>query len=360
MFSGHYANPLTVAALAVGEKLGCSGSDVVLGWMVGYEVIAQTARPCVHPKGNSLLARGWFNQGFQPVLGVAALAVKLYGLDAWQTRMAIGNAAAAMGGLMKNRGSDTKSFTAGNAAMHGVMAAELAARGFTANDDILDGEIGVARLLNPDGGSAEQILEGLGDWHMATQGSSLRLHASCAAGHWGVDALAQILHDHPAKPDEIESIEVRLNDFLMDSKPYRSPETGLQAKYSVEYDLAAMALDGRLGLAQFTDEAVQRPEIRDMMARVTIVPVPGDLRTTALESHVVVTLKDGRTHEATVNRSHGSPADPLTDDEVLAKFHECAEALVPEAEREHLIKLCSTMETLPDIRELTDVIGMHE
>ena len=80
-FSGHYANPLTAAALAVGEKLGASGRDVILAWLVGYEVICQTAKPCMDGPRNTLLWRGWFNQGFQPVLGVAALTAKLLGLD---------------------------------------------------------------------------------------------------------------------------------------------------------------------------------------------------------------------------------------------------------------------------------------
>ena len=129
VFSGHYANPVTAAALAVGEKVGASGEDVVLAWMTGYEVIAAVAKATNTPKGNSLLVNGFFNQGFYPVFGCAAIAGKLMGLDAWQIRMAFGNAATAMSGMMKNRGSHAKAFTAGNAAMHGVMAAELASRG---------------------------------------------------------------------------------------------------------------------------------------------------------------------------------------------------------------------------------------
>ena len=72
--SGHYANPMTAATLALGEKLGASGKDVILGWMVGYEIIAQTSKVAADPKGNILLNRGWFNQGFLPAIGVAAAA----------------------------------------------------------------------------------------------------------------------------------------------------------------------------------------------------------------------------------------------------------------------------------------------
>jgi 2-methylcitrate dehydratase PrpD len=353
-FGGHFANPLTAAMLAIAEKLGSSGRDAVLAWLVGWDVIAQTSKPCFSAQGNSLLSRGWFNQGFQPALGVAALAAKLMGLDVLQTRMALGNAAAAMGGLLKNRGSDTKSFQAGNAAMHGVMAAELVALGFTANEDILDGDIGVARLLGLEDGDPEKVLDGLGSWDMATNGSTIRLHACCGASHWGQDALLKILQRRPTAPDEIAAIEIEIDAFLMPMVPYHDPQTGLEAKYSLEYDLATIALDGRAGLHQYADVAVQRPEARALMQRVTTHPVEEVRRP---ESRVVLTLKSGEQLEESVNVSHGSPSDPLTDAEILGKFHECSDALLPEAQRQRVVELCRRLDSLASIRELTDAIG---
>ncbi len=356
-FSGHYANPLTAATLAVGEKLDASGRDVILAWMIGYEVICQTAKPCMDGPRNTLLWSGWFNQGFQPVLGVAAAAAKLMGLDVNQIRMAFGNAASAMAGVLKNRGSDTKSFTAGNAAMHGVMAAELAGLGFTANEDILDGDDGVARLLGREVGDPRKVLDGLGSWDMATRGSTMRLHASCGAGHWGQDALQQLLRRHPTDPDEIESIEVHLPAFLMPMLPYHQPRTGLEAKYSIEYDMAAIALDGRAGLHQYSDEAVNRPAAQELLTRVRYVPVEGDLHEIKLESQVVLTLKDGTRLEESAHQSHGNPQDPLTEAEVAAKFHECAEGSVPAAQRDAIIDLCYRLDTLASVRELGDAVG---
>jgi len=353
-FGGHFANPLTAAALAVAEKLGASGRDTVLAWLVGWDVIAQTSKPCFSAQGNSLLSRGWFNQGFQPALGVAALTAKLMGLDVLQTRMALGNAAAAMGGLLKNRGSDTKSFQAGNAAMHGVMAAELVALGFTANADILDGDIGVARLLGLEDGDPEKVLDGLGTWDMATNGSTIRLHACCGASHWAQDALLKILQRRPTAPDEIESIEIEIDAFLMPMVPYHDPQTGLEAKYSLEYDLATIALDGRAGLHQYSDDAVQRPEARALMQRVTTLPVEEPRKP---ESRVTLTLKNGEQLDESVNVSHGSPGDPLTDAEILGKFHECSEAMLPEAQRQRVIDLCRRLDSLENVRELTEAIA---
>jgi len=351
-FSSHPASPLTAATLAVGEQVGSSGRDFVLAWLVGWEVTARTMQVCLGPAGNELINRGWFNQGFQETLGVAAVAAKLHGLDVMQTRMALGHAASAMGGLMKNRGSDTKGFTAGSAAMHGVIAGELTAKGFTANPDIIDGDLGVARLLGLEHGDPQKVLEGLGSWDMATRGATIRLHACCGASHWSMDAMQQILRRRPTRPEEIDSIDVEINDFLTDMVPYHEPQTGLEAKYSLEYDVVAIALDGRAGMAQYTDEAVQRPEARSLMQRVRTIPTSGPLG-----SRVVLTLTNGEQVEATVDRSHGTPADPLTTEEILGKFHECAGTLVPEAQREEIIERCGRLDTLEHVGELADSIA---
>jgi 2-methylcitrate dehydratase PrpD len=356
-FSGHYANPLTAAALALGEKLGSTGKDVILGWMVGYQIIAQTTKICLSPSGNDLINRGWFNQGFQPALGVAALAAKLMRLNVIQTRMALGNAAASMSGLMKNRGSDTKAFSAGNAAMHGVMAADLAARGFTANGDIIDGDIGIAKLLTLGKAAPERVLDALGSWDMAAYGSTIRLYACCGAGHWSQEALQKILARRPVAPQEIESIEVHIADWLMPMMPYHAPQTGLEAKYSLEYDLVAIALDGRAGMHQFTDAMVQRPQAQALMKRVVCVQESLDWSTGKLTSRVVLKLKNGEVLDETVDRVHGTPADPLSATEIEGKFHECAETMASLAQRRKLIELCGRLDRIDNIRELAQAVG---
>jgi 2-methylcitrate dehydratase PrpD len=351
-FSSHPNSPLTAATLALGETLGISGRDFVVAWMIGWEITAQTMKVCVGPRGNELINRGWFNQGFQETLGVAAVGARLLELDVDQTRMALGNAASAMAGMMKNRGTDTKGFNAGSAAMHGVIAAELAATGFTADRDILDGDIGVARLLGLENGDPATMLDGLGSWNLATRGSTIRLHACCGAAHWSMDALQQILRRRPVSPEKIESIDVEITDFLTDMMPIHAPRTGLEAKYSLEYDVAAIALDGQAGIHQYTDEAVARPEAQELMKRVSTIPVNGPL-----QSRVVLTLKDGERLEETVNRAHGNPSDPLTQEEIIGKFHECAGELASETQRERVIDLCARLDSLADVRALAAAIA---
>ena len=351
-FSSHPSSPLTAAALAVGEQRRCLGRELVVAWAIGWEVTAQTMKVCLGPRGNELINRGWFNQGFQETLGVAALVSRLMRLDVDQTRMALGHAASAMAGMMKNRGTDTKGFTAGSAAMHGVMAAELAALGFTADRDILDGELGVARLLGLEHGDPAKVGDGLGSWDLATRGSTIRLHACCGAAHWSMDALQHILQRRPVAPEEIEAIDVEIPGFLTDMVPIHQPRSGLEAKYSLEYDLAVVSLDGRAGIHQYSDEALQRPEAQRLMDRVTTIPTDGPL-----QSRVVLTLRDGECLEEVVSCTHGNPADPLTETERLGKFHECARTLASDAQCDQIVDLTSRLESLTDVSELAEALG---
>ena len=167
--------------------------------------------------------------------------------------------------------------------------------------------------------------------------------------------LQQILRERPIDPRDIEAIDVEIPEFLTDMVPIHEPRTGLEAKYSLEYDVVAIALDGRAGIHQYTDEAVQRPEARALMRRVTTIPVEGPL-----QSRVVVTLRGGDELEATATRSHGSPADPLTDEERLGKFHECAATLASQAQRDRIVELSERLDTLPDVRELTAALAVHQ
>ena len=209
-------------------------------------------------------------------------------------------------------------------------------------------------MLGLEDGDPEKVLDGLGTWDMATNGSTIRLHACCGASHWGQDALMKILQRRPTAPDEVESIEIEIDAFLMPMVPYHDPQTGLEAKYSLEYDLATIVLDGRAGLHQYSDRAVQRPEARALMQRVTYRTVEEVRRP---ESRVTLTLTNGEELEESVNVSHGSPSNPLTEAEILGKFHECAEAVMSEEQRQQVIDLCGRLDSLENVRELTEAIG---
>jgi 2-methylcitrate dehydratase PrpD len=240
--------------------------------------------------------------------------------------------------------------------MHGVMAAELVAAGFTANEDILDGDDGIARMMGQEVGDPQRVLDGLGSWDLIKNRGTIKMFASCAAGHWAQHAMQRIVQRRPVTPGEVKSVRVYQPSFLMDSLPFHRPKTGLQGKYSLEYDVVAVALDGRAGMHQYTDAAVQRAAAQQLMERVEYVPVEADLQNHRFGARVVLTLTSGETLEENAEAFHGSAQNPPTDEELVAKFQECAAGMLPAAQRENVIDRCWRLDALSSMRQLGDAL----
>ncbi len=352
----HPANPLLSAILAIGETTRATGEELILAFVLGWEVTAQTSKAVRH----AILERGWHNQGFQPALGAAAAGSKLLGFDQRRTRMALGLAASMCAGFHVNRGSDTKPFHAGNAARSGVMAAQLVSQGFTANEDILDGPLGFCRILGEEGGDAEKVLDGLGSWDLVRVGSSLKPHASCGGGHYAMDAVGEILRRQPISPEEIEVVDCYVPPGTIHVLPYHEPQTGLEGKFSLEYGITAMVLDGRAGVKQFSDAAVRRPEAQAFMKRVRYHFPPG-IPDGVLQIHeyphrAAISLKDGRRFEAEVRYARGQLQNPQTPEEIAEKFHDCADVLLSADQRAAVIAKVQALDTLADVNELTGLL----
>lgn len=353
----HPANPLTSAILALGEIRGTTGKDAILAWVMGWEVTAQTSKAV----RDAILETGWHNQGFQPALGAAAACSKMMGFDLSQTRMTLGLAASMCSGFHVNRGSDTKPFHAGNAARIGVTAAELVAQGFTANEDILDGPIGFCRILGGKGGDAAKVLDGLGSWDLVNVGSSLKPYASCGGAHYAMDAVAEIISRKHIAPQDVDEIECHVPPGVLHVLPYQHPQTGLEAKFSLEYCLTAMVLDGRGGVKQFFDNAVVRPEAQEFMKRIKYVFLPGvpeGVRYIHENPHrVVIKLKNGERREASTLYCKGTLQNPQTQAEIAAKFHDCADVLLSKHDRDEVVAMTQQLESLDNVAKIAKLMA---
>src|SRR5207244_10966054 len=182
---GHPSVPLLAAALACGEAEMADGATVALAYAIGFEVDAALGT-ALNPDHYT---RGWHATTSIGTLGCAAAAARMLGLDASETRHALGIAASLASGLKENFGSMTKPYHAGHAARNGVWAALLAREGFTASDTALEGKQGYARAF---GGSTsvDDALAGLGrTWHITSSGIAGKPYPSCALTHSAIDAL---------------------------------------------------------------------------------------------------------------------------------------------------------------------------
>ncbi|MQA00776.1 MAG: MmgE/PrpD family protein [Dehalococcoidia bacterium] len=360
--TGHPSIPLMPAVLAVGESVGASGADVVAAFLVGFEVECKVGRAM----GRSHYARGFHSTTTLGALGSAAAAVRLLRLDRGQTGNALGIASSMAGGLRANFGSMTKPLQAGNAARAGVVAALLAQEGFTGGDDILDGPFGFVRAFSPaEDGDIEQV-GGFGDpWEVVSPGISVKKYPCCFVSHRAADATLALISEHGIGAEQVERVEVHLPNGQVSATGgvgpmiHPRPQTGLEGKFSMQYVVASALLDGEVKFPNFDDRAVARPAAQALLRRVEPMndtqrhPAATTDQYTAVDIHTT----DDRVLSRAVTEARGGPADPLSWDELLDKYRDCAARALPAEQVERSAQMLRDLEAVADIRELTATLA---
>jgi len=351
----HPTAPVLPAALAVAERDGRSGRDLLQAYHVGVEVECKIAE-AIHPRHYQ---DGFHTTATCGTLGSAAALANLCGLSLDVTRTALSIAASQSAGLRENFGTMTKPFHAGRASESGVVAAEFAQMGFTAAPSILEARRGFFRAAG--GGYDESAIQfKLGKpWTFADPGISIKPHPSGSLTHPGMTLMLSLIRQHDIRPDAVAQVKVGTNWNMPNALIHHRPTNELQAKFSMEFCMAILLLRRRAGLAEFTDEIVNLPEVQAMIRKVDFGVHPEaeaagyDKMTTILE----IKLKDGRTISGRADFGKGSPINPMTYDEVADKFRECAEfSRWPRDKAERVVELVRRLENLPIISDLTALL----
>ena len=324
---GHPSTVLVPAILAEAEHLGSSGADMITAYIAGYEVWAELFR-----RDTGLLhQKGWHPTGLYGAVGAAAACAKLRKLDAEKSAIAIALGASQAGGIMSNFGTMTKPFHAGKSAHAGIMSARLAEAGFTANTDALEHPQGFLHAISPTGTEDRTSEPKAGhEWAILKQGLGIKKYPTCYCTHRAIDCMLDLVQNSPIKADEVEKITVSISDYFSTVLRNHQPETGLAAKFSMEFCMASGIVAQRVGLRELTDGFVQRPDIQALMRKVEIVTTTEhdpELPGAAPQDRVTVTLNGGRRIEGTpVARATGHPSRPLTDQQIYDKFADCLDA----------------------------------
>src|SRR5438128_2683914 len=265
---GHPSTVLVPAILAEGEALGASGHAMLAAYVAGYETWAEVAwrDPGHHHR------KGWHPTGIFGPGGAAAACASLRHLDAQRATYALALAASQSGGIMANFGTMTKPFHAGRSAHSGLMAARLATAGFTASPDALEHPQGFLSAISPAGEVDRQTpAYALGsEWKIVKHRLGIKKYPACYCTHRALDAVLELLARWPLKSEEIERITVSLSDTHALILRNHRPQTGLEAKFSMEFAMASAVVARRAGLAEYSDSFVRRPEVQDLMSRVRI------------------------------------------------------------------------------------------
>lgn len=296
---GHPSAPVLPAVLALAQVRGSSGLDVLRAVIIGHEVQARIGEVM----GFSHYARGFHATGTLGTFGAAAAAASLLGLNAEQCAHALGLAAAQAAGLKSMFGTMAKPFHAGKAAMNGLMAAQLAARGFTANVDALECVQGFGWTQADEPAALEPIDTGVG---FAIEQTLFKYHAACYLTHSTIEAVRSLREQHDLRLDELELLQICVPAGHQSVCDIPAPSTGLHLKFSIR-QLALMALDGldTASLALYEDETATRPRYVAARARVQVQPTEMADNQAA---RVILRMRDGRRVEGTANVGH-----PATD-----------------------------------------------
>jgi len=352
----HPTVPVLSAALARCEAEPHTGREFLAAYHVGVEVECKIAE-AISPRHYN---DGFHTTGTVGSFGSAAACARLRGLDPSRTAQALGIAASEAGGLRESFGTMTKPFHAGHAAEAGVVAADLAALGWTAAADILEADLGFFHAAGG-GFDPSAIVGRLGKpWTFASPGISIKPHPSGSLTHPAMGEMLRLVREHDLKAADVERVDVGGNSRMVTTLLHHRPATGLQAKFSMEFGIAILLLERKAGLAEYTDAVVQRPEVREMVRRVNFYVDPEAERAgfDKMTSLIQIHLKDGRILAGRAQFAKGSPANPMSYGEVAEKFRGCAEfARWPEGKAEAVIALVLAMEGAANLNALASLLA---
>lgn len=367
----HSSVAVLPAVLALAEKNGNSGAEVLLAYIIGSDV---TIRAGEAFEGTSYYA-GWHLTGTCGVMGAAAGAAKIMNLDAEQTVNALGVAGSAAGGLgaFNSNGSWTKRFHAGQSAMNGVLAAAMGRDGYFAPTAVFEDKDGFLNAFSFKGWTSDdavlpygiqnagRLTENFGTkWEMAD--NSIKLHSCCRFTNNFCDCAIDIFRQG-CDTEKIKSIHAECNRFT-DAKlcnptdVKRHPKNPVNAQFSLFYEIACGLVKGKVLPESFTVEAIKDKEINRLCDLITweINPEFEAVYPAKYPARVTVTMEDGSVYVGEVEYPKGDPEYPAAKEEVVEKFLNNAANTIGSVKAHRIIELVDQIEKLDTIDTLIECL----
>jgi 2-methylcitrate dehydratase PrpD len=352
--SGAVVLPAAFAALACSPR-PVSGRAFLAAVVLGYDVGRRVLEACGGYSPHN--ARGWHSTMTCGVFGAAAASARLLGLDAVQTGAAFGHAGSFSGGLWAfiHDASQTKRMHTGRAAEGGLLAALLARENVSGPTQVFaDVWGGFFNAFAPDTQKPEALLHELGDtWKIMR--CSIKPHASCRSTHAAVDATLDLLRDIKCDPDRLSSVHVRLSAFVEGMCGGRELRNLASSQMSLPYAVASVLVYGHAGIAAYLEAARTDPRMAAMMERITLEvdPAMSDLD----EPVVTLTIADEMPRSQQVLTPLGDPRNPLSDADLLSKYHALAAMALDDTSANALADAVLDLDNLADARTLRSWLG---
>ncbi len=350
------------AALAMAEIAGATGGALVAAVCVGLEVFERLASS--GRQHEPVLRRS----GFHPtsVYGcsaAAAAAGNIAGLDAGQMAVAIGLAAANAGGLTQHFGTWGKGIHAGNAARAGVTSVLLGQKDFMADPEGIEGDYGFFSAFHGKGNySLDLMAQGLGSqWSIIDPGLTIKNYPCCGGNLRALDAAQALMRENGIRFADVAKLEVDVHPDLLHIVRFRKPTHGFRGKFSIDYVLAAMLLDGRVDLDSFSDEHCNSSGMREALGKVQVnvhPEWPNDVASRR-NTPVTITMNDGSSFSRAVEKVRGSPGNPMTRDELVGKYRSCASRVLRDGPVERSIEMLEALEKVDSVADLIDAVTIQ-
>jgi 2-methylcitrate dehydratase PrpD len=343
--SGHPTVTILPALLALAEARGAGGRALLAAFVAGYETACRIG---------ALVLPGHYTRGFHATatlgsFAAAAACAHLIGLDAETTAIALGIAGTQAAGLKSMFGTMCKPLHAGLAARNGLIAAKLAARGFSSRPDVLECAQGFAATHGPDFDAQAALGEAVGGFHL--RNNLFKYHAACYLTHAPIECARTLREDHAIAPDTVRTAELRVESGASAVCHILAPKTGLEAKFSLRLTTAfALAGIDTARLDSYSERLANDPAVTRLRDKVVVDFVTGWPPTLA---ELRVTLVDGRT--VTTRHDSGVPANDLAAQgrRLAAKFFGLADPVLGRARAELIAAAVADFDRYEKVGDLT-------
>lgn len=345
------------AALAAAEANGKGGREALVAIMIAYEL---EMRWC-HAAEPGIREVGWHHASLTQFVS-PLVAGRMYDLDVDQLVAAVGISGSShftLGGVVAGHLTNMKNTADPMASQAGVFAALMAREGYTGPVEVIEGKEGLIEVLNNVTWHTDELLKGLGDDFLITQ-CSYKAFPTEALTHQPISAALKIREEHNLAPDDIAEVLVETTtrgaDILSDPSKYK-PKTKETADHSLPYVIAAALADGHVLPESFTDEKLRDPVIWDMLSKIEVVADPeiDALFPSVKRARVTITTTDGEKHTAQTDVAKGAPEDPLSDDELVAKFRANATGVLSRAQQDRAIEATWHFEDISRVEEYMEM-----
>jgi 2-methylcitrate dehydratase PrpD len=353
---GHPSAPILPALWAIGA--GYSGKAFLTAYAAGVECETRLGRAVNFHHYD----KGWHPTATLGTFGSAAACGHLLGLTTGQLANALALAASMASGIKANFGTMTKPFHVGQTTRNGLCAALLAKEGMTANPDALEHPQGFFAVYNGAGTyDASRVLAHWADpFELTDPGIAFKRHPCCGSTHPAADAMLHLRATHGLRAQDIAKVESWTHPRRLAHTNRPDPKSGLDGKFSIQYVLARALMHGLLRLEDFSDAAVRDVSARALMAKVHATPDPDASAETDdhFFARVRVTTVSGATFEHYVDRPLGRDrGHPLPPSTLVAKFRDCASAVLDADSAEALVRLIADLDNVADVADVLQVMA---